>query len=75
MLIPYGPIEFCTSDRWSFVGFILPTLKAYVVCIAEGTMNMVIIVNTSIDVNLCHSRYIAFLLLCYTLRKKGIIQF
>ncbi len=33
-----------------FVGFILPTLKAYVVCIAEGTMKMVTIVNTSIDV-------------------------
>ena len=49
MLIPYGAIEFCTSDRWSFVGFILPTLKAYVVCIAEGTMKMVTIVNTSID--------------------------
>ena len=49
MLIPYGAIEFYASDRWSFVGFILPTLKAYVVCIAEGTMKMVTIVNTSID--------------------------
>ena len=43
-------LSFVQSDRWSFVGFILPTLKAYVVCIAEGTMNMVTIVNTSIDV-------------------------
>jgi hypothetical protein len=47
ILISYDAIDFCASDRWSFVESILSKLKAYVVCICESMKKIIFIVNTS----------------------------
>ena len=48
ILAPYGDMDFCASDRWSFAGSVLLDVKACTVCIAESITKIVIIDNTSI---------------------------
>jgi len=49
ILAPYGAIDFCAFDRWSFEGSILLDAGACAVCIKEeNIMKIVIIYTTSI---------------------------